>query len=424
MFMQNTYSRWLVLCVCMVTGAAARSQDRIYMERDTKEGRVVNITADHIKYQNAKRNGALTTVARDKVLVVFNQAGHFLVVPTLTDSLEQSQRMVKDFVKGTASPEPTDKLITLQQEVINCHIESEAKRTVQFVTTQGPKQISKSQLAAIIYKDGHHKIMTGIKKAIDPLAAVQKRILDRYTPAQPEVSKEDVATVPVVATDTVTVPATNASSSIRPVPVQTGPDMAQAPVTEVAASTNTGGVAATTDKPGKQYIEALGEVKFEEYERKALAKTNDLKVYIQQLCDKQLEWVDADKFIDMAVGLFTGEEARVETSSVNSSNVSRFRIREYLRRIKLIQYDKVEIEWTHVQYVSKLRKGPDGNYYGVISFEQTFKGYSGDNQLQYSDVTRKNIEVILKTYNRYVDGKSVPTWDVFLSEIKVISTKA
>jgi hypothetical protein len=84
----------------------------------------------------------------------------------------------------------------------------------------------------------------------------------------------------------------------------------------------------------------------------------------------------------------------------------------------------VEIEWTNVQYVSKLRKGPDGNYYGIITFEQTFKGYSGDNQLQYSDVTRKNIEVVLKTYNRNVEGKSVPTWDVFLSEIKVISTKA
>jgi len=36
----------------------------------------------------------------------------------------------------------------------------------------------------------------------------------------------------------------------------------------------------------------------------------------------------------------------------------------------------------------------------------------------------ENIEVVLKTYNRNVEGRSVPAWDVFLSEIKVISTKA
>jgi hypothetical protein len=386
--MRNKYAWSILLCAGIAFATAATAQDRIYLQRDTREGRVVDITADEVKCQE-RQDGAITAIARHKVLVVFNHTGHFLVVPKLTDSLQPSQQLIKDFVNASAPVEPTDQLITRQNQVINCNIEKENKRKVQYVSTRGgPQQINKSELAAIIYKDGTHKIMDGIKNAIDPLTVMQIRSLSRYKPEAPAEQKKEVIAVPSVETTTVasTIPT---SSAVQPA---TAPDTLKQTATAMPAGI--GGMGAA--KPGSQYIEELGEVKFEEYERKALAKTNDLKVYIQQLCDKTLEWIDADKFIDMAVGLF----------------------------IKVIQYDKVEIEWTNVQYVSKLRKGPDGNYYGVISFEQVFKGYSGDNQLQYSDVTRKNIEVILKTYDKYVDGKAVPTWDVFLSEIKVISTKA
>jgi hypothetical protein len=418
--MRNMHYRWLSLCLCLVATTTVFSQDRIYLQNDTKDGKVVDITADKIKFQDPKREGSVVTVARNKVLLLFNNAGHFLVIPKLTDDGEQSQFMIKDFINAVATGgEQTDKLITLQHDVINCHIEAEEIKTVKFSTAEGQKQINKSALAVIIYKDGQHKVIPDVKKVVEPLGAVQLSLaLSRNTtPTKAEEKKEEVAaTEPVVQPVTAT-PAVDTA-------VKTTTTTTTEPTVDSAVATSTATPAGATEKTGKQQIEELGEVKFEEYERKALEKTNDLKIYIQQLCDRSLEWTDANKFIDQAVNLFVDENARVETSTTTSQSITRYKIREYLRRIKLIQYDKVEIEWTNVQYVSKLRKGPDGNYYGIITFEQTFKGYSGDNQLQYSDVTRKNIEVVLKTYNRNVEGKSVPTWDVFLSEIKVISTKA
>lgn len=423
--MRNMHYRWLPLCLSLIATTTVFSQDRIYFQNDTKDGKVVDITTDKIKFQDPKREGSVVTVARNKVLVLFNSAGHFLSVPKLTDDGEQSQFMIKQFISDPAgASEQTDKLITLQNDIINCHIEAEEKKTLKFSTAEGQKQINKSALAVIIYKDGTHKVISDVKKAVEPLGAVQLSLaLSRVaTPAKTEDKKEEVAatTEPAVQPVTATPAADTAVKTSTPEP-------AAATTTakvDSAATNTTAAPAGAAEKTGKQQIEELGEVKFEEYERKALEKTNDLKVYIQQLCDRSLEWTDANKFIDQAVNLFVDENAKVETSSINNTNIVKYKIREYLRRIKLIQYDKVEIEWTNVQYVSKLRKGPDGNYYGIIAFEQTFKGYSGDNQLQYSDVTRKNIEVVLKTYNRNVEGKSVPTWDVFLSEIKVVSTKA
>ena len=40
----------------------------------------------------------------------------------------------------------------------------------------------------------------------------------------------------------------------------------------------------------------------------------------------------------------------------------------------MVQYDNIEIEWTNVQYVRDVKRGVDGNFYGVVSFEQVFRG--------------------------------------------------
>jgi hypothetical protein len=87
-----------------------------------------------------------------------------------------------------------------------------------------------------------------------------------------------------------------------------------------------------------------------------------------------------------------------------------------------VKYGKVEIQWANIQYVSKLRKSPDGRYRGVITFEQTFTGFVED-KIVYSDKTTKNVEVVLTTYKKSVEGKSKTIWDVLLSDIRVVETK-
>lgn len=164
------------------------------------------------------------------------------------------------------------------------------------------------------------------------------------------------------------------------------------------------------------------DIDLETYSNRALEKTETLGQYFALIADKETPWQEANDAIDLAVGLFIGEESAVEVSSASSTTKKRYPIRRYLERMKLLKYDQIEIEWSDISYVSKLRKGVDGNYYGVVSFVQRFAGYR-EGKLVYSDYTRKSIEVILKGYTKFVGGTYKEEWDVFLSDIGVVNTR-
>jgi hypothetical protein len=112
----------------------------------------------------------------------------------------------------------------------------------------------------------------------------------------------------------------------------------------------------------------------------------------------------------------------VIATSLNSPSSAR-PIRKYLNGLMAMSYDKVEIEWTNIQYISDLRRGPDGKYFGFVHIEQKFKGFL-DGRLIYGDVTEKIMTVVLETYE-VVDpmGNSNTRWDIFLSDIGVVQTK-
>ena len=181
-------------------------------------------------------------------------------------------------------------------------------------------------------------------------------------------------------------------------------------------------VISLSEVEAKSTLELDG-IDYDLYSKKALKKTEDLGLYIGLITNKTTDMMDKKDAIDLAVQLFINEEAKVEVSSVTNSNEKRqYPIRKYLDRIRLLQYDKVEVKWRNISYVSKLRKGVDGNYYGVITVQQVFRGYK-DGMIVYQDVTQKDLEVILTTYEKQVDGVTETKWDVFLSDIGVTETK-
>jgi hypothetical protein len=75
--------------------------------------------------------------------------------------------------------------------------------------------------------------------------------------------------------------------------------------------------------------------------------------------------------------------------------------------MRTMPYDNVRVSWSNISYISNLRKGMDGNYYGIISFDQYFEGIK-DGKVTYRDQTRKNVEVVLKSQNMYRNGESIP----------------
>ena len=158
----------------------------------------------------------------------------------------------------------------------------------------------------------------------------------------------------------------------------------------------------------------------EVYSQRALQKTEELGTYLSIISDRSNSMAEANKAVDLAVKLFINEDAEVEVSGPDGRD--RYKVRTYLNRLKLLDYDKVEISWTDISYVSDLKKGTDGNYYGIITLQQRFKGFR-DNKVVYGDLTEKNIEVMVVPYQKSVNGVMEQKWDVFLSDIGVVVTK-
>ena len=128
-----------------------------------------------------------------------------------------------------------------------------------------------------------------------------------------------------------------------------------------------------------------------------------------------------DNAVDQATSLFV-DGAIIEVSSVHSDEKKHLKVRDFLEKLRNLRYERIVITFSHVDYVSNIRKGADGKYYGLVSFEQTFRAYS-DERLVYEDETKKTTEVQLVVYERNLRGNAIQQWDVMLSDVEVLGTK-
>jgi hypothetical protein len=164
-----------------------------------------------------------------------------------------------------------------------------------------------------------------------------------------------------------------------------------------------------------------GNVTNDEFRKKALAKIKEFQSCLYILCDITSGNVALDNAVDQGSSLFI-DGAIIEVSSVHGGEKKQLKVRDFLEKFRNLRYDRVIITFSHVEYVSHIRKGPDGKYYGLVSFEQTFRGYS-DGRLVYEDETKKTAEVQLVVYERNLRGSAIQQWDVMLSDVEVLGTK-
>ncbi len=163
----------------------------------------------------------------------------------------------------------------------------------------------------------------------------------------------------------------------------------------------------------------LSELELKEFEEKVLIKTEDLGYYLQIIGGKNSSYQDIMTAIDLACDLFISENARVQVSSA-AGQTKNYKIREYLNRLRLTNYQKVEITWYEIGYVSRLRQDVDGKYYGTVTINQRFKGFR-DNEPEYEDVTTKHIQVVLEQIEIDKINKE-KYWDIKLGDISVVET--
>jgi len=153
----------------------------------------------------------------------------------------------------------------------------------------------------------------------------------------------------------------------------------------------------------------------------ALEKVKDLSRYISIIGNKETPWSEANRVIDRATELFM-PGSKMGVSRLGSSVIDEFEVRVYFNRLMRLNYDRVEIEWYNIEYVSDLVKQPDGTYVGVITIFQRFKAYDDEKGLVYQDVTKKDITVYVKRKETQIGGKLIGFWDVLLGDIRVKET--
>ena len=153
----------------------------------------------------------------------------------------------------------------------------------------------------------------------------------------------------------------------------------------------------------------------------ALEKVRDLSKYVKIIGSKETPFSEANRVIDRAEELFMSD-AEIGVSSIHSNQITYYRIRKYFERLMRLNYDRVEIEWYNIEYVSDLQRQPDGTYVGVITIFQTFRGYDKEGNLVYKDTTKKDITVYVKRKETQIGGRTIGFWDVLLGDMRVKET--
>jgi len=147
-------------------------QDKMYLENEVRNGKIIEITSDKIKYKKPENPGPDYTIDRSMVKLLFNESGGFLIIQKL-DSVDKKQgdRMIQNFINPYKQDAAAlDRIFTLQSKIINCLIVSSDENQYLINNNDiGDLPYPKSSVAVIIYKDGKHSIVSSLPLAIEAL---------------------------------------------------------------------------------------------------------------------------------------------------------------------------------------------------------------------------------------------------------------
>jgi hypothetical protein len=363
--------RFLIL-ILLLSAKASFSQYKIYFTGGTSVyGKILTIDADKIKFINLS-NPAQPTFVRslNYVQCAFNPTGDYVVFDPAKPLGEDEKRA---FLSPIALPRPYDILVDPKGAVISVKLFEENATELAGYNNKGQEvHYLKSNFLFLIRHGGTHQFFSSVDQAL-PFLGPGKQVINDLL-VQPD------ATAGIVKPPSLHLTKPGEDEYIAP-------DMAL-------------------------------------FGTKALQKVTDFTGYLQTISSVNSDRAAAVKSIDQACGLFLedGAQSRVEVSNIAAAK--KYLIHDYLNRlmIKAGQYDKVNIEFAGINYASKFKKGPDGNYYGSVTFVQKFQGFV-DGNLVYGDQTTRNVTIVLKHYEKEVNGQSVSGWDVFLDDIGITETK-
>ena len=396
-----------------------RAQETIYLANGNRSaGKLTGAEGEKVKI-TVLRNGqpASYSLRRENVLMAFTEDGHYLIINSLDADPAKAQQEIDAFQKGAAAHPPYDLLVKASPPtVLPGTIRYESDDVVNYQSPGGAAvSINKRELAIIFYRDGRHQLLKSPAEVVSVLNSTRAELTRLATPA------------PVAATP----PTTTAKKMVKPpvkgakvakkvpakIPSPATPVSAPAPEPTPATPTP---VAATEAKSMNIVKPKLSDTQYQQYRSSALSRVDEFVAYLNIIANKELEEDEKDKAINQAVKLFM-TEATIDVSSANRPGVRKYKIRDYLTRLKVLPYASTTIEWTEIQYVSELKQATDGNYYGLITGQQTFTGYAENGKdVLYTDVTEKSVQVKLEAYRSSSNGNTQLKWAVLLGNIGLV----
>ena len=375
----------LVLLLSVAFTSSLYAQDAIYTANGNRlpDARITDLTDERLMF-TVQQADKLTTHSfqRDNVLVAFRK-GNFLVIKNLSPDLAQAKQELQVFQTTTVWADKDYLLRAIPFEVIPAKISYENDAIVNYLTSTGKSaSIPKGELIAIFYSDGRHALIR------DPVDAVPF-----------------LAKMPIPFGSSTKTIGTSAPQPATPIPT------AQ-PISQPAAVVPGSATAAIviTNKL------VLSNADYQYYSKKAIDKVEQFSSYLNVITNKSLTTDARNQAIEQAVSLFM-PAATIEVTSNSRPGSRQFPIRTYLNNLKRLPYTYVKIEWTDINYVKELSQAADGNYYGVLTGQQTFFG-SG-NGVSYTDITQKNVRVKVNRTVGTRNGEDEVKWDLLLGSIGV-----
>lgn len=140
-------------------------------------------------------------------------------------------------------------------------------------------------------------------------------------------------------------------------------------------------------------------------------------------CERLGRKINVTETIEIAMTLFDNDDNVIVESESKKTGIRKQKpIRKYLYGLSLLNYTSISIRSKNIQFVSDIHKNPDGTYSASVIVYQVFEGMRGERTI-YKDVTEKKVNVKIVIDEVVKEGQLVRTWDIFLSDIKVLEVQ-
>jgi len=392
----------------------------IYLSTGTViSGKLISATDENItfSFENGSR-----TLQRVRVLIAFNEYGRYLFVNNISDNIEKSKIEINDFYNLQTSKLVNDIIFkAVPFEIISCKISYE-RDVVNYINSDGkPGSVNKDNVLAIIRKDGSHDIVRDIIEVAPVLGSNIDKFKEIITPA-PLVVPPPVVVVVTPKPETIEskpTPSPVIQEPLAPAPVVVAPPVVAVvtPKPETMESRPTTPPAIQESLAYAETTTKLSNAEKEEYSKQATYNVLTFKDYLNRIGDKGRSPFEKRQDIKDALELFT-PDATIEVTSKSKIGSRKYPIAKYLTNLSNLNYSSIEITYANLRFVSELNQAADGNYYGIVRGEQTFKGMV-NGVVKYGDVVDKNYKIKVESFNNIISGKKEVQWKVLLGDVSV-----